>query len=86
MGKSALVAWLVQLLLNVGWSAAFFGGRSPTAGLLIIVLLWATIARTVATTARVSRLAALLLLPYLTWTGFAGALNLRIWPLNQRGR
>jgi tryptophan-rich sensory protein len=86
MGTSALVAWVTQLFLNIGWSAAFFGRRSPGAGLFVVVLLWAAIAMTVATAARVSRLAGLLLLPYLTWTSFAAVLNLRVWQLNRDAR
>ena len=81
--SSALLAWGIQLLLNVGWSAAFFGWRSPAAGLLVMVPLWAAIATTVVSAARVSRLAGLLLLPYLAWTGFAAGLNLRVWQLNR---
>jgi tryptophan-rich sensory protein len=84
--RSALFAWSVQLLLNVGWSAAFFGQRNPTAGLFVIVPLWAAIATTAATAARVSRLAALLLIPYLAWTSFAAALNFRVWQLNHNDR
>jgi translocator protein len=86
MGRSALVAWFVQLLLNVGWSAAFFGRRSPAAGLFVIVLLWMAIATTAAAAARASRVAGLLLLPYLGWTSFAAALNLKIWQLNRADR
>jgi tryptophan-rich sensory protein len=81
--KVALVAWGVQLLLNVGWSAAFFGRRSPGAGLVTIVLLWTAIATTAAAALKASRLAGLLLLPYLAWSTFAATLNLKIWQLNR---
>jgi tryptophan-rich sensory protein len=80
--RVAVAAWFGQLGLNVAWSAAFFGRRSPVAGLLVIVPLWAAIACTVGLVARLSRLGALLLLPYLGWTTFATALNARIWQLN----
>ena len=80
---AALVAWGMQLVLNVGWSAAFFGRRSTAAGLVVIVPLWVAIATTIALSARVSRVAALLLLPYLAWTTFAAALNARVWSLNR---
>jgi translocator protein len=82
-GKVAFFAWVAQLLLNVGWSAAFFGLRSPAAGLLTIVPLWVAVVAAVATAARVTRVASLLLVPYLAWTSFAAALNLRIWQLNR---
>jgi tryptophan-rich sensory protein len=84
-GRRALIAWGVQLLLNVGWSAAFFGRRSPAAGLAVIGPLWAAIAVTAALTARVTRAGGALLLPYLTWTSFAALLNYAVWRRN-RGR
>lgn len=83
--RSAVVAWFGQLVLNIAWSAAFFGRRSPGAGLLVIVPLWAAIAGTVRLVAPLSRLGALLLLPYLAWTTFAAVLNASIWRLNRRG-
>jgi translocator protein len=80
--RSALTAWVVQLVLNAAWSAAFFGGRSPGAGLAVISLLVPAIVATAALAGRVSKPAGLLLLPYLAWTGFAAVLNARIWQLN----
>ena len=80
--KQALAAWVIQLLLNAAWSAAFFGARSPGGGLAVISLLVPSIAATAALSGRVSKPAGLLLLPYLAWTSFAAALNTRIWQLN----
>ena len=80
---AALGAWLLQLVLNVAWSDAFFHRRSPRLGLAVIALLWGTIAATVALAARVTRVGALLLVPYLAWTSYAAALNFRIWQLNR---
>jgi len=82
--RPALVAWIVQLVLNVAWSAAFFGRRSPAAGLGVIVSLWLAIVTTIALSARVTRPAAALLAPYLVWTTFAAALNASIWRLNRK--
>ncbi len=72
-----------QLALNVLWSALFFGRRSPLAALVEIVVLWVAIALTIAAFARVSKPAALLLVPYLLWTSFAALLNGAIWKLNR---
>ncbi|MGE3268546.1 MAG: TspO/MBR family protein [Chloroflexota bacterium] len=80
--RSALAAWVVQLLLNAAWSATFFGAKSPGGGLAVISLLVPSIATTAALSAKVSKPAGLLLLPYLAWTSFAAALNTRIWQLN----
>lgn len=66
---------LVQLALNAAWPAAFFGARDKRASLLIIGLLDAAIAAEILTLRRDDPVAALLLVPYLAWTGFATALN-----------
>jgi len=78
----ALAIFLVQLILNVLWSIAFFGLRSPFGGVLVIVLLWAAIVLTIVWFFRVSRTASLLLMPYILWVTFAAALNVAIWLLN----
>jgi tryptophan-rich sensory protein len=81
--RPALATWGVQLGLNVLWSAVFFGARRTGGGLWVIGALWAAIAACAALSARVTRLAGLVLLPYLAWTTFAAALNARIWQLNR---
>lgn len=72
----------LQLLLNAGWSAIFFGLRSPGFAFLEIVVLWLAIAATATGFRSKSSMAALLLVPYLAWTSFAVVLNLAIWSLN----
>ena len=47
-----------------------------------ILLMWVLVAATIAAFWRHSRLAAALLLPYLAWITFAGALNFTVWQLN----
>ncbi len=84
VGWSRPLAWFaVQLLLNAAWSWLFFGLHSPFAGLIDIVLLWAAIAATVLAFWRVSRLAAILMLPYWAWVSYAAALNFAIWQMNR---
>ena len=78
----ALRWFAVQLALNVGWSAVFFGLQMPGLAFVEILALWATIAATLRTSWRVSRPAGILLLPYLLWVSFAAALNFAIWRLN----
>lgn len=73
----------VQLALNTLWSVLFFGARSPLAALIELILLWIAVLATVVAFARVSKLAAALLLPYLLWVTFAGLLNASIWKLNR---
>lgn len=81
--RPAILAWVVQLMLNVAWSGVFFGRRQIGGGLLVILMLVPAIAICAALSARVSRLAGLMLLPYLAWTSFAALLNGRIWQLNR---
>jgi translocator protein len=81
--SAALAAYAVQLLLNAVWAPLFFGARNIGAGLFVIVALWLAIAWTIREFAAVKATAAWLLAPYLIWVGFASALNLAIWKLNQ---
>jgi benzodiazapine receptor len=79
---AALVAWGIQMALNAAWSWLFFGLRSPGLAFAGIVLLWVAILATIVLAWEPVRAAALLLVPYLAWVSFAGALNLAIWRLN----
>jgi len=78
----ALALFGVQLLLNTLWSIAFFGLRSPLAGLVVIIPLWIAIAATIALFLPLSRPAGMLLIPYLLWVSLAAALNAAILLLN----
>jgi len=80
--SAALGLFAVQLLLNVGWSAVFFGLQAVGAALVEIVVLWLAIAATTAAFIRVDRGAGLMLVPYLLWVSFAAVLNAAIWRLN----
>lgn len=80
--KAALIVFGVQLVLNALWSAAFFGLRSPFAGLIVIVGLWIFILLTILYFFRVSSTAGVLLLPYMGWVSFAAVLNFSLWRLN----
>jgi len=80
--SAAIALWSAQLALNGVWSLLFFGLERPGLAAIDIVALLLAIAATALAFARVSRVAALLLVPYLAWVGFATALNLAIWRLN----
>lgn len=81
--RRALLAYHLQLLLNIAWSFAFFGANSPLAGLAVILPLLAAILATIATFRPLDRLAANLLWPYFAWVCFATLLNASIWWLNR---
>lgn len=72
----------VQLVLNVGWSWIFFGLHQPGWAFVEIVILWMAILMTTIASARRSKAAGWLLVPYLAWVSFAGVLNFSIWRLN----
>jgi translocator protein len=81
--KIALSVFIIQLSLNCIWSIAFFGFKSPVAGLVIIILLWISILVTILTFSRISTIASVLLIPYILWVSFAGILNYTIYILNR---
>lgn len=74
--------FLLQLLLNVAWSAVFFRLRSPGPAFAEIVVLWFAILATLIEFWRAVPAAGWLLLPYLIWVSYATALNFSIWRLN----
>ncbi|MBI2038211.1 MAG: tryptophan-rich sensory protein [Candidatus Magasanikbacteria bacterium] len=77
------IAFVLNILLNVGWSVLFFGlhligpaiYESALLGvsvLVLIILIWP-----------VSKLAVWLLVPYMVWVSFATFLTYTIWSLNK---
>jgi len=81
--RTALGIFLVQLVLNALWSAAFFGLKSPLYGVIVIAALWIAILLTVIKFFRISTLSGALLIPYISWVTFAAALNAAIFALNR---
>ena len=81
--KIAFIFFFAQLFLNILWSIAFFGLRSPLLGLVDIILLWIAILFTVLNFFKVSKWAGVLLIPYLLWVSFATLLNFSLWALNR---
>ena len=80
--RGAAYAFVAQFAVNILWSAAFFGLRSPLAGLMVIALLWILILLNIYRFYPLSKEAALLLVPYLVWVSFAALLNYSILVLN----
>jgi benzodiazapine receptor len=80
--RVALGFFGAQLILNILWSMLFFGLRSPLAGFIDIAVLWVAIALTIFYCLKVSKVAGVLLVPYLAWVSFAAVLNVYIWRLN----
>lgn len=77
-----LTLFVVQLALNALWTWLFFEWRLGGWALSEIVALWLVVAATAWCFARVDSRAAWLLVPYLGWLAYAGALNWFIWQNN----
>lgn len=74
--------WFVQLALNAGWSAVFFGLHRTGWALAEMGLLWIAILITLLYFWRAQRIASILLMPYLAWVSFAWFLNFTLWRMN----
>jgi benzodiazapine receptor len=81
--RIALIVFLIQLILNTFWSVVFFGLESPLSGLIVILILLVAILVTVIKFFDISRVASMLMWPYLLWVTFAAVLNASIWLLNR---
>lgn len=82
--RGALGLFLLQLAVNALWSWLFFAWRRGGLALADIVVLGVLIVATLVAFARIRKLAAWLLVPYLTWVCFAAALNYSVWQANPR--
>jgi tryptophan-rich sensory protein len=81
--RMAVALYLLQLVLNGLWTPIFFGLEMPLLAFIDIVLLWAAIILAILAFVKVTRSAALLMLPYLAWTTFAAVLNFSLWYINR---
>lgn len=81
-GRTALGLYVAQLGTNALWSWLFFGWRHGALACLDILLLLALIAVMIPAFWRISRIAAVLLVPYFAWVSFAAALTATLWQSN----
>lgn len=80
--QEALALFIFQLVVNFFWPLFFFGMQSLWLGLVWNILLWVLVGMTLLFFYPLSRLSALLLLPYWLWTSFAVWLSYGVWSLN----
>jgi tryptophan-rich sensory protein len=80
--RVALGLFVTQLLFNGLWTWCFFVWHDGGLAFAEIIVLVVLIVATILTFARVSRLAAMLLVPYLAWVLFATALTISVWLRN----
>ncbi|MDP2598324.1 MAG: TspO/MBR family protein [Candidatus Liptonbacteria bacterium] len=81
--RTAIVLFAAQLILNAFWTIIFFGLHNPALAFVEIVVLLAAIIWTTVLFYKISRVAGILLLPYILWVSFAAYLNFAIWQLNR---
>ncbi len=79
----ALAFFGLGLTLSLAWSGLFFGLRNPGAAMWDLVALWLMAVAATHAFWRISRPAGWLMLPYLLWISFAGALNYTLWGMNR---
>ena len=78
----ALSLFGVQLAANAFWSWLFFAWHQGALAAVEVVFLLALIVATVVAFWRTSRLAAVLMTPYLLWVSFASVLTWAVWRSN----
>lgn len=78
----AVLAFVIQLVINLAWSPMFFGSHQITGALILILLLDLAVLVTIVLFWRIRRLAGLLMLPYLAWILFATLLTYQIRQAN----
>jgi len=98
MGLSAFLVWdrglarkdvrvglglfVAQLALNLAWSGLFFALHSPPWAFVDIIALWVLILLTIIWFFKTSKIAGILMIPYILWVSFASVLNLAVVILN----
>ena len=80
--RTAITLFAIQLVLNFFWSFIFFKQHQPGWALVEIIVMWVFILLTIFSFAPISKTAAWLLVPYISWVSFASILNYTIWKLN----
>jgi translocator protein len=81
-------AWIVALfaangVLHMAWSLLFFKLKRPDWALIEVAALWLSVLAPIVAFSAYSRLAALLLAPYLLWVAVAAYLNYEMVRLNR---
>ncbi|RZN61456.1 TspO/MBR family protein [Methanonatronarchaeum sp. AMET6-2] len=80
--KTPVTLFTIQFIINIMWSAIFFGLQSLTGGIITITILWIAILLTIISFYKIDKKAAALMIPYIAWVTIAAALNLSFIILN----
>jgi benzodiazapine receptor len=80
--RAAVTLFLAQLCANALWSWLFFAWRNGAFAFAEVLVLLGLIVATMVVFWRISRLASVLMLPYLAWVCLASALTWSVWQSN----
>ncbi|WP_300369255.1 TspO/MBR family protein [Brachyspira sp.] len=80
--KKAVIIFIIQLILNSFWTYIFFELKQPLFGLVEIIILDIMIIITILKFKSISKIASILLLPYLLWCLFASYLTFHVVMFN----
>jgi benzodiazapine receptor len=78
----AIGIFIVQFALNFIWSDIFFKQHQTGWAFVDIVVLWLAILCSIIAFSKISKTAAWLLVPYISWVSFAAILNYTILQMN----
>lgn len=78
----AYFLFVFQLVLNLSWSPIFFKLHQLRKAFFICIVLTISVLAMMVVFYFISKLAAVLILPYFLWLCFASMLNFEIWKLN----
>ncbi len=82
VGQTAMIIYIVSLVLNALWSAIFFGMKRMKLALVEALFLWASVALQIVLFIQIDTMAGLILIPYLCWVTIAVVLNKTMLNLN----
>jgi benzodiazapine receptor len=80
--KWALTYFIIQMVLNISWTPAFFRLKNIKLSLIIVIILWLFILLTIVEFLKISQTAGYLLIPYFVWVSLALYLNSYIYWYN----
>ena len=80
--RRGIIVFMIHFLINLSWTPVFFGLKSPSWALVLIITLLILIIILIRHFFRLDRVAAFVLVPYLAWVLFATILNVSIVLLN----
>jgi benzodiazapine receptor len=78
----AMAFWALQIALNTLWTPVFFGLHRMRAAMVVMGLLWLSVAATTWSFFGLDFWAGMMFLPYLLWVSIAAALNIASIALN----